>query len=66
MRISKAAGLLSLALATTSVAARVTGSDSTATPTTISSRQGGFVTTDGTLFNIDGVSKYYAGTNSYW
>ncbi|KAI1378605.1 carbohydrate-binding module family 1 [Hypoxylon crocopeplum] len=26
----------------------------------------GFAKTDGLLFNIDGVTKYYAGTNSYW
>ncbi|TDZ17973.1 putative mannan endo-1,4-beta-mannosidase F [Colletotrichum orbiculare MAFF 240422] len=26
----------------------------------------GFPTTSGTLFNIDGVTKYYAGTNCYW
>ncbi|KAK6076058.1 fungal cellulose binding domain-containing protein [Seiridium cupressi] len=26
----------------------------------------GFPTTDGTLFNLDGVTKYYPGTNSYW
>lgn len=25
-----------------------------------------FPKTDGLLFNIDGVTKYYAGTNSYW
>ncbi|KAI1862583.1 uncharacterized protein JN550_010108 [Neoarthrinium moseri] len=26
----------------------------------------GIAKTDGTLFNIDGVTKYYPGTNSYW
>lgn len=25
-----------------------------------------FVSVDGLKFNIDGVTKYYAGTNSYW
>ncbi|KAF2460495.1 putative mannan endo-1,4-beta-mannosidase A-1 [Lineolata rhizophorae] len=28
--------------------------------------QADFPSTDGTLFNIDGVTDYYAGTNSYW
>ncbi|RYP78315.1 hypothetical protein DL769_003193 [Monosporascus sp. CRB-8-3] len=55
------AGLVSLALAT-SVAARAVSGESTG----LSTRQSKFVTTDGTRFNIDGVTKYYAGTNSYW
>ncbi len=55
-------GLLSLALAT-NIAARVVASQHGNVP---ARQDGSFVTTDGTLFNIDGVSKYYAGTNSYW
>ncbi|RYP61146.1 hypothetical protein DL771_010220 [Monosporascus sp. 5C6A] len=55
------AGLVSLALAT-SVAAHAVSRESTG----LSSRQSKFVTTNGTMFNIDGVTKYYAGTNSYW
>ncbi|RYO82465.1 hypothetical protein DL766_007399 [Monosporascus sp. MC13-8B] len=55
------AGLVALALAT-SVAARAVSGESTG----LSTRQSKFVTTAGTRFNIDGVTKYYAGTNSYW
>lgn len=29
-------------------------------------RQSSFAHVDGLKFNIDGVTKYYAGTNSYW
>ncbi|RYP41110.1 hypothetical protein DL767_001271 [Monosporascus sp. MG133] len=71
------AGLVSLALAT-SVAARAVSGESTGLSTSVaaravsdestglSARQSKFVTTDGTRFKIDGVTKYYAGTNSYW
>ena len=61
MRSLTVSGLLSLALATSAAARAVAGAT-----TDLSARQSEFVTTDGTLFNIDGVSKYYAGTNSYW
>ncbi|CAN8097801.1 unnamed protein product [Discula destructiva] len=47
----------STSIASTTPAAPVsTGTSST----------GSFAKTDGVLFNIDGVTKYYAGTNCYW
>ncbi|ORX99296.1 glycoside hydrolase superfamily [Clohesyomyces aquaticus] len=39
---------------------------STAKPMTPSAVAGKISKADGTKFNIDGVTKYYAGTNSYW
>lgn len=44
-------------------------STSTASKTTTSAASSGtasFAKTDGLLFNIDGETKYYAGTNCYW
>lgn len=43
-----------------------TTTSSTASTTTTAVSTGTFSKTSGTLFNIDGVTKYYAGTNSYW
>jgi len=37
-----------------------------ASPTARSVSAGGFPSADGLMFSIDGVTKYYAGTNSYW
>lgn len=45
---------------TTSAVATKTSTATAATGT------GTFATTDGLLFNIDGESKYFAGTNCYW
>lgn len=42
--------------------ASVTKSSASATGTST----GSFAKTDRTMFNIDGVTKYYAGTNCYW
>lgn len=39
---------------------------SSAPVSTGTSASGTFATTDGLFFNIDGVTKYYAGTNCYW
>lgn len=47
---------------TTSTLATKTSSSATATATGKST----YATTDGLLFNIDGESKYFAGTNCYW
>lgn len=54
---------------TTSSAASTRTTSSTASRTTSSAAATGtgtFATTDGLLFNIDGESKYFAGTNCYW
>ncbi|KAH8658283.1 glycoside hydrolase superfamily [Xylariales sp. PMI_506] len=41
-------------------------STSTKTTTSATSTSTAFAKVDGLQFNIDGVTKYYAGTNSYW
>lgn len=59
-------------VSTTSAATTATSSKtsaSTASKTSSSAASSGtgtFAKTDGLLFNIDGVTEYYAGTNCYW
>lgn len=54
--------LFSLLTAAIAAAASVPRSPSTGTVAITAANP----TTSGALFNIDGVTKYYAGTNSYW
>ncbi|KAI2603947.1 glycoside hydrolase family 5 protein [Hypoxylon fragiforme] len=56
-------GLLSLVGA---VLASTIPSSSSSTGATTSASAADFPKTDGLLFNIDGETKYFAGTNSYW
>lgn len=56
---SKAATTTTTSKASTSTATKTSSSAA-------SSGTGTFAKTDGLLFNIDGVTEYYAGTNCYW
>ena len=60
----------SVRTSTSTSKASSTSSKASSTSSKTSSTSGpvstGFAKPDGTLFNIDGVTKYYAGTNSYW
>ncbi|KAI4863393.1 glycoside hydrolase family 5 protein [Hypoxylon rubiginosum] len=63
------AGLLSLICAAGGAAAAPSSSSESISTGAVSSSSAGaanFPKADGLLFNIDGVTKYYAGTNSYW
>lgn len=52
---------------TTTSPTKASSSVSTKTSTSaVSTSTGTFAKTDGVLFNIDGETKYYAGTNCYW
>lgn len=52
---------------TTSTTTKAPTSSATKTfSSAASSATGAFAQTDGLLFNIDGVTEYYAGTNCYW
>ncbi|KAL9113723.1 MAG: hypothetical protein Q9227_002168 [Pyrenula ochraceoflavens] len=61
---TKAPTTLSTSTKATSTASK-TSTSASMKPTTTGTPSG-FAHTDGTKFNIDGVSKYFAGTNSYW
>lgn len=51
---------------TTSSSTKSTIVSSTKTSTTSAPAATGYAKTNGLLFNIDGVTKYWAGTNCYW
>ncbi|KAI1342813.1 carbohydrate-binding module family 1 [Xylariaceae sp. FL0016] len=51
---------------TTTTSKLTSTSTGTAATTTTAAAATDFPHADGTLFNIDGETKYYAGTNSYW
>ncbi|KAH6655500.1 fungal cellulose binding domain-containing protein [Truncatella angustata] len=51
---------------TTAVSSTTTKATSTSKTSTAVSTATGIPKVDGTLFNLDGVTKYYPGTNSYW
>ncbi|KUI69375.1 Mannan endo-1,4-beta-mannosidase A [Cytospora mali] len=52
--------------ATTTTKATSSSSKTSTAPTSTGTSTGTFAKTDGLFFNIDGVTKYYAGTNCYW
>lgn len=54
------------ASATSSKTSSSTPSTTSTSAASTGTSTGSFATTDGLLFNIDGESKYYAGTNCYW
>ncbi|KAI0178763.1 glycoside hydrolase family 5 protein [Hypoxylon sp. FL1284] len=60
------AALLSLIGAAAAVPATARPSSSESTNTSVASSAADFARADGLLFNIDGSTGYYAGTNSYW
>ncbi|ROW01255.1 hypothetical protein VMCG_05957 [Cytospora schulzeri] len=51
---------------TTTPKASSTSSKTSSAPASTGTSTGTFAKTDGLFFNIDGVTKYYAGTNCYW
>lgn len=68
---SAAASSSKPATSSTAIAPTLTTLTTSTRPTTISSSSapvasGTYSKPDGLKFNIDGVTKYYAGTNSYW
>lgn len=65
--VTLATSVRSSAATTSAVTSKTTSAVATKTSTaTGSAGTGTFATTDGLLFNIDGESKYFAGTNCYW
>ncbi|GFG18261.1 mannan endo-1,4-beta-mannosidase F [Aspergillus udagawae] len=63
---SRAASTTLTAVPTKDHSSTVTPTSSTSTPPTNPTGSSSFAKTDGLKFNIDGETKYFAGTNSYW
>lgn len=68
MKFLRAGGLLALlgAAAGATAAPNPNSEDTRAVSSTAAAAAADFPKADGLLFNIDGETKYFAGTNSYW